>query len=146
MPLKWTTIASLVWNVDGKTHPQPCSDRKCVAGWRRERKVRGRKKGSRKTTTAEDKAIKQSFQKARLPLGSLVTSRDVAEELPQGLRGKVSRRTIRRRLAELGYTPTRKSEKQDFLNKQRAVRISFCKSHAHRTPAMWAAHLQSEAV
>ena len=66
-PLRWATIARLVWNEDGKTHPKPCSVRKCVLGWRRERKMRGRRKGSRKTTAAEDTAIKACFQKARPP-------------------------------------------------------------------------------
>ena len=80
---------------------------------------------------------------AKLAGGAVFALRQVATRLnTRGLRGKVSRRTIRRRLAELGYTPTKKSEKHDFLSKQRVVRMSFCKSHAHRTPDMWAAHLQ----
>ena len=64
-PLKWTAIASLVWNKDGETHPTPSAVRKCVLGWQRERLGCGRKKGTRKTTTREDKVIKQCFHKAR---------------------------------------------------------------------------------
>ena len=68
-PLRWAAIASLVWNVDGETHPTPSAVRKCVLGWQRERQRRGRKKGTRKTTTCEDKIIKQCFHKARRPFG-----------------------------------------------------------------------------
>ena len=141
-PLGWRAIAKRVWNVDGRTHPTASAVRKCVLGWRRERKQRGRKKGTRKTTKAEDKVIKESFLKARLPLGSEVTSRDVAMRLPRGLRGRVSQRTIRRRLAEHGFRPTKKVEKSDFLKKQRLARLAFCRAHEHRSAAGWSAHLQ----
>ena len=141
-PLKWNAIARLVWNVDGRTHPTPGAVRKCVLGWRRERKVRGRKKGSRKTSKDEDKVITSCFHKARLPRGSAVTSRDVASRLPKGLRSKLCLRTIRRRLAEHGYRPTQKSEKSDFLAKQRAARMAFCRQHSHRSAAMWSTYLQ----
>ena len=140
--LKWTEIARLVWNVDGKTHPTPCSVRKCVLRWRRERKPRGRKKGERKTTKREDRLIKQCFQKARLPRGSAVTSRDVSARLPRSLQGKLCLRTIRNRLAECGYKPTQKAEKTDFLRNQRKARMAFCRAHERRSPAMWAAYLQ----
>ena len=141
-PLAWTAIAKMVWNVNGRTHPTPSAVRKCVLGWWRARKMRGRKKGTRKTTKVEDRVIKASFLKARLPLGSEVTSRDVAIRLPHGLRGKVSQRTIRRRLAEYGFRPTRKAEKTDFLKKQRLARMAFCRAHEHRSPTGWAAYLQ----
>ena len=140
--LKWTEIARLVWNVDGKTHPTPCSVRKCVLRWRRERKPRGRKKGERKTTKREDRLIKQCFQKARLPRGSAVTSRDVSARLPRSLQGKLCLRAIRNRLAECGYKPTQKAEKTDFLRNQRKARMAFCRAHERRSPAMWAAYLQ----
>ena len=132
-PLKWTAIAQLVWNTDGRTHPTPCSVRKCVLAWRRERGQRGRKKGWRKTTRDEDKRILASFQKARLPLGSEVTARDVAGLLPTALRTKVSLRAIRRRLAAKGYVPGKKIEKADFLRRQRVARMEFCRAHRHRT-------------
>ena len=141
-PLKWTAIAKMVWNADGRTHPTPDAVRKCVLGWRSVRKARGRKKGWRKTTQAEGKQIIASFHRARRPLGSKVTSRDVAVGLSPQLRAKVTRRTIRNRLAEVGFKPETKLEKQDFLEKQRQARVAFCKVHQHRTPAMWAAYLQ----
>ena len=67
---------------------------------------------------------------------------DVAAGLPQRLRAKISRRTIRRRLAARGYTPSRKLEKSAFLTKQRAARVAWCQAHQHRTPKMWAKFLQ----
>ena len=142
-PVKqWTKIAQLVWNADGVTHPTPHAVRLCVLGWRKARKTRGRKVGWRKTTAVEDREILASFKKARMPLGTEVTSRDVQASLPRNLRNKICKRTIRNRLAERGYAPTKKVEKNDFLSKQRAVRVAFCRAHEHRTPAMWVNHLQ----
>ena len=141
-PLKYAAIAKLVWNVDGKTHPARCAVRKCVLGWQRERHTRGRKKGSRKTTKQEDRVIKTCFLKARHPLGSKVLARDVAGRFPRTLRQKICLRTVRRRLAEQGYKPTKKLERTDFLLEQRRARVAFCQAHAHRSPAMWAAYLQ----
>ena len=141
-PMRWSAIAERVWNSDGCTHPTAAGVRKCVLSWRAERQRRGRKPGWRKTTPVEDKRIMGSFFKARFPLGSRVTARDVAAGLPQRLRAKISRRTIRRRLAARGYTPSRKLEKSAFLTKQRAARVAWCQAHQHRTPKMWANFLQ----
>ena len=105
-------------------------------------KKRGRKRGWRKTTTQEDKNILASFQKARQPLGSDVTARGVATGLPPKLKRNVCFRTIRNRLAERGYVPERKIEKNDFLKAQRGIRVDFCKYHEHRTPATWNNYLQ----
>ena len=140
--MKWSAIAKLVWNSDGCTHPTRAGVRNCVSSWTAQRQTRGRKLGWRKTTGIEDRRIVSSFHKARLPLGSQVTSRDVAARLPKRLRVKICRRTIRRRLASHGYTPARKLEKKAFLTKQRAARVAWCKAHEHRTPAMWANYLQ----
>jgi len=139
---KWAAIARLVWNTDGKTHPSANAVKYCVQNWKRVNKKRGRKKGWRKTTTPEDKKILVSFKKARQPLGSDVTAREVATGLPAKLKSKVSLRTIRRRLAERGYVPEKKIEKNDFLKAQRGIRVDCCKSHEHRTPAMWNNYLQ----
>ena len=141
-PMKWSAIAQRVWNADGRTHPTAAGVRQCVLSWTAERRKRGRKAGWRKTTNAEDRQIAKSFHKARLPLGSRVTSRDVELRLSTGLRRKISKRTIRRRLANLGYIPARKKEKTAFLDRQRKVRIQFCKAHEHRSEAMWANYLQ----
>ena len=139
---KWAQIARLVWNADGETHPTPNAVKYCVRNWRQVNKKRGRKIGWRKTTKQEDKKILASFQKARQPLGSDVSARDVATGLPAKLKRKVSFRTIRRRLAERGYVPERKLEKNDFLKAQCEIRVDFCKDHEHRTPAMWQNYLQ----
>ena len=139
---KWAQLARLVWNTDGKTHPSRNAVRKCVRNWRRQKGKRGRKVGWRKTTVAEDRQIVKTFKRVRLPLGSEVTSRDVAVGLSKKLRSKVCSRTIRNRLADKGYVPERKLEKHDFLVKQRGARVSFCLSHQHRSPAMWANYLQ----
>ena len=130
---KWAQIARLVWNADGKTHPTPNAVKYCVRNWKQVNKKRGRKNGWRKTTKQEDKKILASFQKARQPLGSDVSARDVATGLPAKLKRKVSFRTIRRRLAERGYVPERKLEKNDFLKAQCEIRVDFCKDHEHRT-------------
>ena len=141
-PLKWIAISKLVWNLDGRTHPEPCSVRKCVLAWQRERRQRGRKQGWKKTTQEEDQKIVECFRKARLPLGSSVTARDVARLLPRALKAKVCLRTLRTRLAAAGYKPEKKLEKADFEQKQRRARLDFCKEHQHRTSAMWSTFLQ----
>ena len=66
-----------------------------------------------------DQEILASFKKARMPLGTEVTSRDVRASLPRELRSNICKRTIRNRLAERGYAPTKKVEKNDCLSKQR---------------------------
>ena len=141
-PMKWSAIAKLVWNSDGRTHPTPAGVRKCVLCWTAQRRKRGRKLGWRKTTALEDQRIVSSFHKARLPRGSSVTSRDVAGRLPKRLRVKICRRTIRRRLASHGYKPAKKLEKKPFLMKQRAARVAWCSAHQHKTSTMWANYLQ----
>ena len=85
--------------------PQPCKEiarlirqpqlpastiRNIVRKFHRARQVRGRKKGWRKTTAAEDARILACFQKVRRPLGSLVESQDVWKALPATLRDKVT--------------------------------------------------------
>ena len=141
-PLKWSAISKLVWNTDGKTHPEPCSVRKCVLAWQRDRCQRGRKQGWRKTTREEDQQILACFRKARQPLGSAVTARSVAQLLPRAVKSKLCLRTIRRRLAAAGFKAEKKLEKADLAQKQRLARLEFCKAHQHRTPAMWSAFLQ----
>ena len=100
--LKWAAIAKRVWNTGGRTHPTAAGVRHCVLNWRAERRKRGRRKGWKKTTKEEDKLITKCFHKVRLPLGSRVTAREVATELPKRLRGKICLRTVRRRLAAKG--------------------------------------------
>ena len=101
--MKWSQIARMVWNVDGKTHPTSNGVKNAVLSWRAVREQRGRKVGWRKTTPAEDQKISNSFHKLRRPLCRLVTSRMVTQDLPATLQKKVTKRTVRNRLLEEGF-------------------------------------------
>ena len=129
-------------NTDGSTHPSLEGVALCVWSWKRERQQRGRKLGWRKTTPAEDRSIYASFKKARLPLGSGVTSRDVQTGLPRPLRHKIGCKTLRRRLAEKGFIPEQKVEKADFLRAHRLKRLAFVNLHKDKSAAKWAQFLQ----
>ena len=67
-PVPFRKIRCLVWNKDGKTHPNASSVHRAVAGWRLQKAQRGRKVGWRKTTPAEDGQILKTFHKVRPPL------------------------------------------------------------------------------
>ena len=109
--LTYAKIADLVQNEDGE-HPTEGAVRHCVLNFHSAKDKRGRKAGYRKTSKAEDKVILQAFRKLRPP-GHGVDSRKVHLSLPKKLRGKVSRRTVIRRLAEQRYVPTKKVQKTD---------------------------------
>ena len=68
---------------------EPKRIEKIVERFNDELKTRGRKEGWRKTTTAEDKQMLQTFHKVRQPLGSLTESTDVWKALKPQLRDKV---------------------------------------------------------
>ena len=104
-------IAETVQNEDGD-HPTEEAVRRRVVNFREPKAMRGRKKGYRKTSKAENKVILQAFRKLRPP-GHGVDSRKIHATLPKKLRGKVSRRTVIRRLAEQRYVPTKKVQKTD---------------------------------
>ena len=110
--------------------------------FRNRKAKRGRKVGWRKTTQAEDKIILQTFHKSRPP-GHGVTARDIASNLPRGVAGKVCRRTLRRRLAEKGFTPQRKLDKHDLGTALRKKRLDFCRGHLWRSGAAWQEHVQA---
>ena len=94
---------------------------------------RGRKAGWRKTTSAEDTAILQTFQRVRQPLGSAVDSRDVHSALPDALRRKVTPRTVRNRLAERGFSMQDKKAGDDHGDEWRRRRLAFCDRYRHKT-------------
>ena len=77
-----------------------------------EKQQRGRKKGWRKTTKAEDKFLLKTFHKLRPP-GCGVDSRKIHTALPKKLKNKIVRRTVIRRLAAKGFTAQEKLEKND---------------------------------
>ena len=139
--LSYAKIASIVFMKDGITHPTPQAVFKCVKEWRRERKQRGRKKGWRKTTKAEDTSVLKTFLKVRPP-GYGVVSRQVQDSLPRDLRLKICKRTIRNRLKEKGYIPEEKVGKQDPGRDVVSKRMTFSHDHEHRTEAMWQQYLQ----
>ena len=83
-PQPYKEIARLI----GQPQLPAGSIRTIVRRFHLARQVRGRKKGWRKTTAAEDARIFACFQKVRRPLGSLVESQDVWKALPATLRDK----------------------------------------------------------
>ena len=105
-------------------------------------KSRGRKKGFRKTTPAEDRCILRAFHKVREPLGSLVESRDVWNELTPALRSKVCLRTVRNRLREKGYAMDEKRAGDDMGEQWRRKRVLFCVKHKKKSQNMWKQTIQ----
>lgn len=95
--------------------------------------VRGRKEGWRKTTSADDKLILDTFHRVRQPAGSEVDSRDVHNALPDALRQKITTRTVRRRLSEEGFWMQDKKAGDDHGEEWRRKRVAFCDSHRHKT-------------
>ena len=90
-----------------------------------DQKSRGRKKGFRKTTPAEDRCILRAFYKVRQPLESLVESRDVWNELTPAVRSKVCLRTVRNRLRDKGYAMEEKRAGDDMGEQWRRKRVLF---------------------
>ena len=146
-PLSDAKITELVWKKDGSrpsaegvrkahlNHKRPASERV---------ETRGRKKGWRKTTKTEDKAILAAFHKVRPP-GHGVESREVADSLDPRLKAKICRRTIRNRLAEKGYVPTEKIEKGDPGLATRKARVAWCEQKHGWSANQWARRLQAAA-
>ena len=84
----------------------------------------------------------KTFHKKRPP-GHGIDSRIVHDGLPAKLRRKIGRRTVRRRLAEKGYKPEQKVEKNDPNKTLRDRRLAFCRAHRHRTGANWCNFIQA---
>ena len=70
-----------------------------------------------------------TFKKLRPP-GHGVDSNVVQRALPKKLKLKVSRRTVRRRLAEKGFVPQKKRSKSDLGPARMKKRLKFCKKYA----------------
>ena len=131
----------LVRKTDGSV-PSVGAIHEAAASFSKEKKQRGRREGWRKTSKKEDKALLSTFHKLR-PKGHYVDSRMVHSALPRKLRTKVQRRTVRRRLAEQGYVPTKKLNKSDPGPALRKRRLDFAKAHEAKTPAQWKQELQA---
>ena len=125
--VKYTEIQKLVRKTDG-TRPKIGSIAEAAKNYGKEKGAVGRPEGSRKTTKAEDRKILNIFHKLRPP-GHYVDSRKVHRALPKKLRGKIGRETVITRLAEKGYKPQEKMNKQAFAEAQVRKRLLFQKAH-----------------
>ena len=126
-------------------HPSPQAVCQAVQQWGKERATRGRKKGWRKTSRAEDKSILHTFKEVRKPLGKKVKANMVRSKLPVPLRKKVSVRTVRRRLAEAGVKPKKKKRNSNRGPAWMKRRKLWCEAHQHRSPGQWAEYVQAVA-
>ena len=140
-PMKFTDIIKKVKKTDG-SRPTIGGVSLAVANFHAAKNPVGRPKGSRKTTKAEDKMLLKAFHKVRPP-GHGIDSRRVQKALPKKLQNKMGRRTIRRRLAEKGYTPQKKMCKQDFKESQIRKRMKFQEEHEGESEAEWKQKLQA---
>ena len=138
----WKTIIKdkLVVNTRGKV-PTIGAMSMAVKEFKTPKMKRGRKKGQRKTSRAEDRVITQTFHKVRPP-GCGVDSREIQTSLPKRLEVKVSRRTVIRRLAEKGYTHQEKLTKADPGRRGAAKRMRFARKHKDKNATQWKACLQ----
>ena len=84
-----------------------------AATFKDQKEKRGRKSGQRATTKEEDKIIKQKFHKLRPP-GHGIDSRSLHKALPKKVAKKISKKTVIRRLGEIGFTAQMKLKKNDF--------------------------------
>ena len=130
----------LVTKTDG-TVPSPGAVSKAAKDFMLEKKIRGRKKGWRKTTKEEDRKVMDTFKKLRPP-GHGVDSRVVHKALPKKLKKKIVRRTVIRRLAAKGYRPERKISKSDPGVKLAKKRVKFSTKYGGWTPDDWETKLQ----
>ena len=127
---------------DRRSHPTKQGVWKAVRDYNKKKKAVGRPKGWKKTTAKENKVIMTTFHKKRPP-GHGVDAREVHEALPKKIRKKIGRRTLRRRLAEKGYTPKKKVQKDDPPLKSRTKRWRFGQKHREKTRRQWSSTLQA---
>ena len=141
MTLRAIVAQKLVRKTDGSV-PSKTAINDAARSMTKEKQQRGRREGWRKTTKQQDKTLLATFHRLR-PKGHYVDSRMVHAALPRTLRTQVQRRTVRRRLAEQGYVPTRKTNKSDPGPALRKRRVDFAKAHEGKTPAQWRQELQA---
>ena len=90
-----------VFKTNGE-NPEFTAVRKVVKNWGKVRKPRGRPKGTRKTTKADDRLIVKHMLAIQGPkAGGAVTIDGIKERLPPRLK-EVSRELVRTRLKEKG--------------------------------------------
>ena len=93
-PMKYKDIQKLVRKTDGR-RPRIAAIALAAATFKDVKGKRGRPKGTRNTSKAEDKKILKTFFKVRPP-GQYVDSRIVRNNLPLKLQDKASIRTVGR--------------------------------------------------
>ena len=138
---KLKDIRKVVRKTDGK-RPSLSAIAQAARTFTNQKQKRGRKLGNNKTTKAEEKQLMQVFHRLRPP-GHGVDSRVVHTALPKKLKRKITRRTVIRRLADKGYTPEKKLNKNDPGVKQKKKRCNFGKKHAGKDAQQWKAYLQA---
>ena len=139
-PMTLSEIVKKVKKTDG-TRPTFGGVAHAVKTFHAAKKPVGRPKGCRKTTKADDNRLMKTFHTVRPP-GRGIDSRRVHKALPKTLQKKMGRRTIRRRLAEKGFTPQLKMCKQDFKESQVRKRMKFQQEHDGVSAAGWKQKLQ----
>ena len=136
-------IAQLVLCKDRKTHPTKMGVWKAVQGYgSKKKRAVGRPKGAQQPPAKENKVILKAFHKKRPP-GHGVDARDVHDALPKKLRAKTSLRTVIRRLADKGYHPQTKIQKDDPPAQSKKKRWSFGKRHVGKSRRQWVSALQA---
>ena len=136
-------IAGHVVKTDG-THPSIGGVLAAARQFKEEKAKRGRTKGDKKTTAAEDREILKKFKFLRPP-GHGIDSRRLHRALPVPLRRKISRRTVIRRLADKGIKPRPKIQKSDHDVALCKRRVDFARRYQHKTEAAWSRDLQAVA-
>ena len=128
-------IVKLVFKTDG-TKPSIGAMCDAAKNFKVVKDQRGRPLGSKKTTKDEDKVVMSTFHKLRPP-GHGITSRTLHKALPKKVSKKVCPRTLRRRLADKGYTPVKKHSKTDPGVKGIARRMKFGRFYKDRNTQTW---------
>ena len=121
----------------GQPTPKRTTVHMSVKNFHKKAATRGRKTGYRKTTPAEDKAIMTAFFKARRPCGAAVGYKDVWCALADGLRCKISVKTVKRRLVEKGFNLEDKLTADDKGTAWRRRRLTFCSVHKGKSEDQW---------
>lgn len=139
--MKLGAIQKLLFKKDGKSRPSLQAISQAAKTYKQPKEKRGRPKGSRNTTAAEDKILMKTFHKLRPP-GHGIDSNALKRGLPRKIGKKIGRRTIIRRLAEKGFTPQKKSSKTDLSEALAKKRMVFCRKHRMKTAQGWKTYLQ----
>ena len=108
---KLKDIHKLVKKQDGR-RPSLGAIAEAASEFLQKKGKRGRAKGWRKTTKAEDRQVMTTFHKLRPP-GHGVDARTIHTALPMKLMKKITQKTIIRRLGDKGYKAEEKIQKSD---------------------------------